>query len=372
MRQDIAGRKEMANENDVYSKLAERLGAPGSARFAKILEAMVTPEQGILLLELPTPTTCEGLAKKLNVGEKSLRAKLEGMVDLGLLRSEKEGYAAQANLVLFHHRALFAVPEALKPKLFPLWADFFWEEWRDIMADSFLKRKQSTGLASRRIIPARKALALSPGIPREQILWYEDIVEILRRVKRITVGPCGCRVVWGKCDSPLEVCLRFDDADAEARMSRRGRKPKVLSLEEAVAAMDEAAEAGLVHKPWNQAELTSLCNCCPCCCMVLNPLMMRGKLREAVLPSRFRASVDEELCNGCQECVIRCHFDAIEMKKPANSKKLKSSIINENCMGCGLCIIKCPQKAMTLELVRPPEYIPTQPMTLSWVRSAPG
>jgi ferredoxin len=27
-------------------------------------------------------------------------------------------------------------------------------------------------------------------------------------------------------------------------------------------------------------------------------------------------------------------------------------------MGCGLCVIKCPQKAITLELIRPPEHIP--------------
>jgi Fe-S-cluster-containing hydrogenase component 2 len=40
------------------------------------------------------------------------------------------------------------------------------------------------------------------------------------------------------------------------------------------------------------------------------------------------------------------------------SKKLKAQVIKEKCMGCGLCVIKCAQKALTLELVRPPEHIP--------------
>jgi MinD superfamily P-loop ATPase len=55
--------------------------------------------------------------------------------------------------------------------------------------------------------------------------------------------------------------------------------------------------------------------------------------------------------------VERCPFDAVEMKKPAGSKKLKASIIKENCMGCGVCIVGCKQKAMRFEVVRPPSYI---------------
>jgi ferredoxin len=47
------------------------------------------------------------------------------------------------------------------------------------------------------------------------------------------------------------------------------------------------------------------------------------------------------------------------MQKVSGSKKLKSTIIAEHCMGCGACVITCPNKALTLELVRPPEHIPT-------------
>jgi NAD-dependent dihydropyrimidine dehydrogenase PreA subunit len=75
-------------------------------------------------------------------------------------------------------------------------------------------------------------------------------------------------------------------------------------------------------------------------------------------PNRFLALVDEKKCTGCQTCVKRCKFDAIEMKKVSpGSKKQKAVISAEKCKGCGLCIISCKQNALRYEIVRPPEYI---------------
>ena len=81
-------------------------------------------------------------------------------------------------------------------------------------------------------------------------------------------------------------------------------------------------------------------------------------------PNRFLAVVNEELCKGCQDCVEKCSFNAIEMRKTANSKKLKAHIINENCKGCGVCIVGCKQKALRYELVRPPEYFTSRQFRL--------
>ncbi len=69
----------MPNKNDVFDQLAERLGAPGSKRFARILKAMMTSEEAQILLEVPTPMTAKEIAKKLKIDEKSLQPKLDDM-----------------------------------------------------------------------------------------------------------------------------------------------------------------------------------------------------------------------------------------------------------------------------------------------------
>jgi len=195
----------MAEENDLYSKLAERLGAPGARRFFKVLEAMVTPEEARLLLELPKPTTCQELARRLKTDENILLANLEKMKEKGLVNLVEQGYVSHRNVVMFHHAAHSLVPENLKPSIYPLWADFYWNEWRDILVDEFERRLANIGAKGHRVIPARKALTVSPNIRPEQILWYEDMEEMIRRGKTIFSTACGCRVIWGKCDSPLYV-----------------------------------------------------------------------------------------------------------------------------------------------------------------------
>jgi len=67
--------------------------------------------------------------------------------------------------------------------------------------------------------------------------------------------------------------------------------------------------------------------------------------------------VDQDKCIGCQDCLEKCPFEAVEMQKIAGSKKMKASINADKCMGCGVCIVGCQQRAMAYELVRPPEYI---------------
>jgi heterodisulfide reductase subunit A-like polyferredoxin len=80
--------------------------------------------------------------------------------------------------------------------------------------------------------------------------------------------------------------------------------------------------------------------------------------------SRYIATVDEDTCTGCQKCVDRCHFDAIDMVKPegdGKSKKLKAKVDPEACFGCGACVPGCDKvNALSMKCVRPPDHIPDE------------
>jgi electron transport complex protein RnfB len=341
-------------KNDVYNEIAEKLGAPASQRLVSIFEAMFTPDEGEILLQLFAPATCQEVASRLKVDEKSLAIKLDNLVDRGFLTRGKTQYAFHTSLLAFHHDvvgdpAVEPVPDKVKE----LWADFFYNEWWESFLNSYITRQQATGRPVHRVWPAIGALELSPNIRPEQILPEEDFRVTIQNAKRRIMAPCGCRKLWGNCDHPIETCFAcFDNPRGEYYLGKPGRVLREVSLEEALDIVKKNEEAGLVH--------IGVCYCCPDACEILYTLNRANRF-DLLGSSRYQATVDEELCTGCQECVERCYFNAIEMQKPANSKKLKASIINEACKGCGVCVVGCKQRALTLEIARPPEYITSQP-----------
>jgi NAD-dependent dihydropyrimidine dehydrogenase PreA subunit len=340
------------HEDGIYQDLAGKLGAPVSRRFLSILEEMFTPEEARICLELYLPATCQELAGRLGEDEKDLSEKLENLVDRGILTRGKTQYAFHTTLLGFHHdiadTGVHTGPHAISQSVKNLWADFFYNEWSVNWTNMASERKKAGGHGIM-ITPAIGALELSPNIRPEQILPQENWKIQIQLAKRRIVAPCGCRVIWGKCSHPLMTCFAcFDNSRGEYYLNQPGRLLKEVSLEETMDIVHANEEAGLVH--WG------VCYCCPDACEMLYSYTKADRL-DLVEPNRYMATVNEDLCAGCQECVERCPFNAIEMRKTANSKKLKASIIAENCKGCGICIVGCKQKALRYEIVRPPEYL---------------
>jgi len=143
-------------DNNIYGKLAKRFSAEGSQSFVKILEAMFTPEEAKLALELPA--TAGQLAGKLDMDENILHARLEGMVKRGLILWGKEGYVTHKNITSFHHAALGLVPQDIRVKIYPLWKGFFYADWRRILVANWEERLKTRGYPSHKVVPARKAL----------------------------------------------------------------------------------------------------------------------------------------------------------------------------------------------------------------------
>jgi ferredoxin len=72
----------------------------------------------------------------------------------------------------------------------------------------------------------------------------------------------------------------------------------------------------------------------------------------AIAHSDFRATVDDDECVGCGDCVERCQFDAL-------------SVIDEvcivdysHCVGCGQCSTVCATEALQMERRPDSEIMP--------------
>jgi Pyruvate/2-oxoacid:ferredoxin oxidoreductase delta subunit len=176
---------------------------------------------------------------------------------------------------------------------------------------------------------------------QEQILDLSEMEKILREAKAISLGECGCRKKYKKCDSPLDVCLSLDKQADEFVEKGLARK---VSLAEALDALRRSHEAGLVHIAYTfegQEKPNVVCSCCSCCCQTMSALVRFG-MPNVLATSNYVASVDAETCINCGKCVERCEFGARTLD---GNKMVYDSA---KCFGCGLCVTTCPTKSTTL------------------------
>ncbi len=336
----------------IYSELATKIAAPATRRFLAILEEMLSPEEAEICLELYVPGTGPEIAAALGKDENDVLKICEALVDRGILTRGRTQFAFHTTLLGFHHdiadTGVHTGPHALSQKVRDLWADFFDNEWSVNWTNIAIERKKAGGRGIM-ITPAIGALERSPNITPDQVLPQEDWKTQIELAERRIVAPCGCRTMWGTCEHPVMTCFAcFDNSRGEYYLDKPGRLLKETSLEETLEIVRANEEAGLVH--WG------VCYCCPDACEMLYSYTKAGRL-DLVEPNRFQAVVDQDACIGCQDCIEKCPFDAIEMQKTAGSRKLKASVIAENCKGCGVCIVGCEQRALRYEIVRPPEYM---------------
>jgi len=352
----------------VYNKISETFGYSGSKNLLKYLKVLFTPEEGEFLLEMVAPVTLKQLAARLKTDEKSLAEKLEGLRRRRLLFKKGDQYLFHLARHGFFARIAAARDEDIPEGFWKAWDDFMPEVEQEMITRSIKVAKKSppTGIMTR-IIPAWLAIQSNPRLKPEDILPEEDIHAQLRMKgaqEVIAVFDCPCRRRARRCDRPTFNCMEFGKY-AEFNLNQ-STVLKTISVDEAIAISDEAEKAGLLKSGGLRKENGGvLCHCCECCCNVMGATIRTGTAHELRSPSRFRARVDEAGCAGCQECVDRCFFEAIEMKKVPGSKKLKAFVNTEKCMGCGLCVINCKQKALIFDLVKPPEYLLSQPASSS-------
>jgi len=349
--------------SDVYENLMERLGFPGSKRLRPIMEELMTPDQARMVAELPGSP--EEVAQKSGFELGRVKDTLDELFFKGVIfpRGDfrrREFFRFARSIGQFHD-ATMATEELdveRDRRFFEMWYDF-------VMNEMYPHTAEQMKLLDRpytRIIPAYNSIKDLDGV-----LPYENFPEILKAQELIAVVPCSCRLctasVGQRCEHHDEVahwaCLQFGRG-ADYVITRGSGKE--LSTQEALELNDIVEESGLLHIWPNSSVMTGpklSCQCCRDCCMTYVPVDQAGlPIGNIWEKSRYQAFVNQDECDGCQVCVDRCLFDAVEMIRPEGSKKYKATIIPDNCFGCGSCVIGCEPEAITMKAVRPPEHIP--------------
>ena len=343
----------MSIEQDAYTNLAARHNLGESKRYRQILQMLMTPAQAQLVVQLPA--TPDELSQKTKTPLAQVNKDLEELFLRGVIIPRnfqtREGYRFCRSTEQLHDatQTMTRFDKATEAKYFALWDEFCNKEWYPEVAKTYATRE----IPLERIVPAYKAIEKVPGIQP-----YDDVRELIRLADPISVVPCPCRRHAQQCNKPMDVCLQLGRGGEYAIMRGSGKK---ISYTEAIKVMDEVEDGGEVHIWPNVATGAPrfMCNCCDDCCIAWVPLKQNNIPHEKrAAKSRFEAINDQSKCDGCQVCVDRCMFDAIEIVKVPGSKKMKAQVDPEKCWGCGLCVIKCEPNALSMKLVRPPQHIP--------------
>ncbi|MFX1391074.1 MAG: 4Fe-4S binding protein [Promethearchaeota archaeon] len=176
----------------------------------------------------------------------------------------------------------------------------------------------------------------------------QEIIDIAERSKVTGISWCYCRSVQRKyeepnCDHPLYSCIHLSSGKNLYEIPYKSYNLKKVSKKEIEMLIEESDKRGLVHQliyfP-NPQFYYVICNCCPCCCVVLNKFLKGGSPQ--IIKSDFIAKTNLNKCLNCGTCERWCYFGA---------RTIINNLLQFNpakCFGCGICVSKCPEKAIML------------------------
>jgi ferredoxin len=178
----------------------------------------------------------------------------------------------------------------------------------------------------------------------EQIIPYPVARDIVfKHPENIVALECPCRSARENPCLPLDVCLIVGEPFASFVAEHHPRRSRWISQEDAVEILRAEQERGHVsHAFFKDAMLGrfyAICNCCSCCCGAMHAHQNGTPM---LASSGYIASVDADLCGGCETCAEHCQFAAISVNGGG------AVIDAAACMGCGVCVAHCPQEAISL------------------------
>ncbi len=322
----------------IYEKLREQLdqysvGYPAtpSGIEIRILKKIFTEEEAGMFLHMTMMLeTPEAVAMRTGLNREAVSTLLANMAQKGLLfrqsKAEEVKYAAVAFVIGSYEFQL----KNMDRELAEMVEAYFQEGFFD-----FAPGKNIVPL---RTIPVQQSI---------QVAWpvapFMQAREIIKTKEKIALADCICRIqqklIGHECDKPREVCLLFG---SHADYYVENKLARYISQEEALEVLEVSEKAGLVNQPANMINPGGMCNCCGGCCGLLRALNRMSAPAQLVF-SHYYATVDPDLCTGCETCLERCQMAAISINDD------QVAVVNTNrCIGCGLCVTTCPTEAITL------------------------
>ncbi len=351
------------SDRQAYTDLIEHVenwlfGVPNPEALMSILEYRFTPEEAGFLSKLPhMPHSLDQLSQKLGIPSDKLSEKMQPMIKKGMIY-EVEGKSAVRYSFPDHLFFLMRMPgwlgqdDELNRKLFPKVNRYY---INDFGADFI--GYPTKGL---RAIP----IAQTVKDPRV-VTPYEDVLGFVDQQDFHSVSACPCRHRHRMdpdvpdCEHEIRNCLHFGKLGRYIVKHGMGEE---IRKEETFEIIDKAADAGLVHGLSNSlANPDTICNCCSCCCLFLEPVKMPAPMPRGHQPSNYKVEQNRETCVACGKCVKLCPMKALEFRdkpdapKPEDGKKLKPKDLKEivydpdRCIGCGVCAHKCPTQSLSLK-----------------------